>query len=89
MHSERLGPIFADVTQSKGKANLAGRDEERKSLGITLGAVSAEAAKLKPFTRPAISHVSNVFAGRRSSRRVVTAYTRLAARRMRRLAEAS
>lgn len=74
------------MKQSKGKANLAGRDDERNSLGITLAEVAAEATKLKPFTPCSISHVSNVFAGRRSSQRVVTAYNKLAARRARRTA---
>jgi len=77
------------MKQSKGKANLAGRDDERKALGITLAEVAAEAQRFKPFTRPTISHVSNVFAARRSSRRVVAAYNKLAARRTRRLAVAS
>ena len=77
------------MKQSKGKANLAGRDDERKALNITLAEVAAEAEKLKPFTPCSISHVSNVFAARRNSRRVVAAYNKLAARRTRRIAVAS
>ena len=77
------------MKQSKGEANLAGRDAERKRLNITLAEVAAEASKLKPFTPCGITTVSNVFAGRRNSRRVVAAYNKLAARRTRRIAVAS
>lgn len=77
------------MKQSKGKANLAGRDDERKALGILLAEVAAEAAKRKPFTPCSVSHVSNVFAARRNSRRVVAAYNKLAARRARHLVVAS
>ena len=76
------------MRQSKGKANLAGRDDERKALGITLAEVATEAGKVAPFAPCSVSHVCNVFAARRNSRRVVTAYKKLVARRTRRLAVA-